>query len=116
MPDRITDSNTVTDTNLVNNEPKKAPAAPVPAIIANILKCTSFCLKCLIAAVNDASVLIPIFVPAVTAAEVSVVRIRGNRRTPRTNPTSPPTNPIARPSRPRRNNDDKDSIDTISQK
>jgi hypothetical protein len=110
MPDRITDSNTVTDTNLVNNEPKKAPAAPVPAIIANILKCTSFCLKCLIAAVNDASVLIPIFVPAVTAAEVSVVRIRGNRRTPRTNPT------IARPSRPRRNNDDKDSIDTISQK
>jgi len=110
MPDRITDSNTVTDTNLVNNEPKKAPAAPVPAIIANILKCTSFCLKCLIAAVNDASVLIPIFVPAVTAAEVSVVRIRGNRRTPRTNPT------IARPSRHRRNNHDKDSIDTISQK
>ena len=82
---------------LVNNEPRKAPIAPVSPIIRKIRVFTFFCLKCWMDAIAAPIVLTPILVPAVAAIETSELKINGKRNTPSTNPTMPPTNPIANP-------------------
>lgn len=82
---------------LVRREPRKPPIDPVEAIMKKILRLMLFCLKCRIVAVKAPNVLIPIFVPAVTLAEISFPKTIGNRTTPRTNPTRPPTKPIIKP-------------------
>ncbi len=56
-----------------------------------------FCLECLIAAVMEANVLMPKFVPAAMPAVCSILKTIGNLTTPITNPTIPTTNPIIKP-------------------
>ena len=65
------------------------------------------------AALIAPSILTPMLVPAVTLAETSVPKIRGNLTTPRTSPTRPPTKPITNPTNPKIIRDKKSANGTI---